>query len=44
MAQLKEQNKTAEKQLNKTEIANLWDAVQNTGGQDAENSLSVAKT
>ena len=31
MAQMKEQNKTPEKELNKMEIRNLLDIVQNTG-------------
>ena len=36
MAQMKEQNKTPEKELNRMAITSLLDRVQNTGDQDAQ--------
>ena len=43
MAQMKEQNKTPEKELNKMEIANLSDAEFKTLMIHSENSLNMAK-
>ena len=42
MAQMKDQNKTPEKELNGTEITNLSDAeFKNTGDQDAQRTNGV---
>ena len=43
MAQIKQQNKTPEKELNKMEIANLSDAEFKTLMIHSENSLNMAK-